>query len=60
MKHTPIQQQYLDAQKRSRTAKALNEREKPVNDAMDVFYSGKASLKDDADRREINSYMEMK
>ena len=59
MTRTLMQQKYIDDQKRSREARALSEREKPLNEKMDGFYRGKSSIKDDADKREINFHMEL-
>jgi len=59
MKRTPIQQKYIDGQKRSRKAKALAMGEKTATEQYNEFYSGKSSLKDDADRKELNSFMEL-
>jgi len=59
MVRTPTQQKYIDGQKRSRKAKALAWEEKTATEQYDAFYKGKSSLSDDADRKEINSYMEL-
>lgn len=59
LKRTPNQERYIRGQKRSRKAKSLGEREKPLNAKLDAFYHGKSSFKDDSDRRELNFYMEV-
>jgi len=59
MKKTPTQQKYIDSQKRSRKAKALAWGEKTATEQYNAFYKGKSSLKDDADRKELNSFMEL-
>ncbi len=59
MKKTPNQQRYLDSQKASRNARAMSQREKPLQAKLDTFFMGKSSFKDDADRVEINKFMEL-
>jgi len=59
MTHTPNQRKYLDAQKRSRQAKMLVNREKEGVERSDAFYRGNATDQSvNMDKIEINSYME--
>jgi len=56
---TPNQQKYLDAQKRSRQAKMLVNREKEAVERSDAFYRGNTTDQSvNMDKIEINSYME--
>jgi len=58
--YRPIQERYRDAQKASRHAKRLAEREKPLNDKLDAFYHGKSTDNtENYDKKEINSFMEL-
>ena len=58
MVRTPIQQKYIDGQKRSRKAKALAEREKWLNAKLGAFYYGKSTDNiENYDKQEINAWM---
>jgi len=52
-------QRAINAKERLAKARALAWGEKIATEQYDVFYKGKSSLKDDADRKELNSYMEL-
>jgi len=59
MVRTPIQQKYIDGQKRSRKAKALAWGEKTATEQYDAFYKGKSTdNSSNYDKQEINSWIE--
>jgi len=56
--YTPVQERYLEAQRKSRKARALAERNKPLNDKLDAFFHGKATDNtSNYDKQEINSWI---
>jgi len=57
--YTPVQERYLEAQKKSRKARALHEQEKQATASYNAMYEGKASLIDEVDTKELNSYMDL-
>jgi len=52
-------QRAINAKEKLIKARALAWGEKTATEQYDAFYKGKSSLKDDADRKELNSYMEL-
>ena len=62
MKHKELLPGYIqkaiDTKERLEKARALAWGEKTATEQYDAFYGGKSSLKDDADRKELNSWME--
>jgi len=52
-------QQRIDERERLTQARALARQQKPVNDALDAFYHGKASFRDEVDTQELNTYMNL-
>jgi len=58
--HLPLYvQKAIDAKERRDKAKSLAWGEETARAQYDALYKGKSSLKDDADRKELNSYMEL-
>ena len=53
----PYIQKLIDAKESREVAKSMNKAEKPVNDVLDVFYTGESSVRDDVECGELNSWM---
>ena len=53
-------QRLIDAKEKREVAKSMAIAEKPVNDALDAFYTAKSSFRDEVDCGEINNYMELR
>jgi len=52
-------QRAINAKEKLLKARALALGEKTATEQYDELYKGKSSLKDDADRKELNSYVEL-